>query len=175
MVKYETKRLLVRDYTDSDLHDLHTLISDKVTMHFLDDIATDTIDETRSNLNHAIANADGHYFCICSKHTGEFIGSVGYTVTDATPLGKTGHLGFFILPQFHGKGYTPEAAKRVLEFAFLEDDCIRITTGCHKANIPSQKVIGKLGFRKEYKSTDRLEYTLNKDEYLKIQNGRQYD
>ncbi|MCL2674326.1 MAG: GNAT family N-acetyltransferase [Defluviitaleaceae bacterium] len=175
MPRYETERLLLRDYTENDLHDLHALISDRPTMHYLDDIATNTIDETSENLQHAIANADGHYFCICNKHTGEFIGSVGYTTTDTTPLEKVGHLGFFILPQFHGKGYTPEAAKCAIDFAFSEDGCIRITTGCHKDNIPSQKVIGKLGFRKESESTDRFEYTLNKDDYINIQNGGQHD
>jgi len=168
MVKYETERLLIRDYKDSDLHDLHTLLSDKATMYFLNDIATDTIEETNKNLQHAIANADGHYFCICGKHTGEFIGSVGYTTTGTTPFGKIGHLGFFILPKFHGKGYTPEAANRILEFAFLEDGYSQITTGCHKNNIPSQKVISKLGFREEEESIDRFEYSLNKNEYLKI-------
>jgi len=174
MPKYETERLLVRDYTDSDLHDLHSLISDKVTMHFLADISTNTLEETRENLQHAIANTDGHYFCICDKHTGEFIGSVGYTITDTTPLNKIGHLGFFILPKFHGNGYTPEAAKRVLEFAFLEDGCTRITTGCHKDNIASQKVIAKLGFHKEEESLHRFEYALNKNDYLTIQNGGQH-
>jgi len=175
MPKYETERLIVRNYTDSDLHDLHTLLSDKATMHFLDDIATDTLEETRKNLQHAMVNADGHYFCICDKNTGEFIGSVGYTITDATLLGKVGHLGFFILPKFHGKGYTPEAAKCALDFAFLEDGCIRITTGCHRDNIPSQKVIGKLGFHIEKESIDRLEYILNKDDYLKAYGGGQHD
>ena len=175
MLKYETKRLIIRNYTELDLHDLHMLISDKVTMRFLDDISTDTLEETRENLQHAIANADGHYFCICDKHTGKFIGSVGYTTTSTTPLGKIGHLGFFILPKFHGNGYTPEAAKRVLEFAFIEDGYTCITTGCHKGNVPSQKVIGKLGFGKESESIDRLEYALNKNEYLKVQGGCQHD
>ena len=132
MVKLETERLIVRDYVDSDLDGLHKLMSDKKTMYFLDDVVTNTIDESEKQLQYGMANADGHYFCICDKQTGEYIGSVGYTYTDINPLGKIGHMGFFILPEYHGKGYTPEAAKAALAFAFEEDGCIRITTGCSK-------------------------------------------
>ena len=176
MIKYETERLIVRDYVDSDLDGLHRLMSDKQNMYFLDDVITNTIDESKAQLQYAMSNADGHYFAICDKHTGDYIGSVGYTYTDVNPLGKVGHLGFFILPEFHGKGYTAEAAKCTLNFAFKEDGCIRITTGCHKDNVPSQKVMGKIGFRKESERLkaqyhdgvmkDRLEYALNKDEWL---------
>jgi len=173
-VRLETERLVIRDYELNDLENLHKLLSDKVNMYFLDDIITNTINETKENLQAAIKNEDGHYFCICDKQTGEFIGSIGYTITDINPLGKVVHMGFFILPEFHGKGYTAEAGKTAINFAFKEDGCIRMTTGCYKDNLPSQKVIGKLDFRKESVRIkaqyhdgvmkDRLEYAINKDE-----------
>ena len=180
MVKYETDRLIIRDYVDSDLDGLHRLMSDKKNMYFLDDILTDTVEETKVHLHTAVSNADGHYFCICDRQTGEYIGSVGYTITSTNPLGKIGHMGFFILPEFHGNGYTPEAVKITLDFAFNEDGYVRITTGCFKDNLPSQKVMKKVGFRKEAEGIkaqyhdgvmkDRLEYAINKDEWSDISN-----
>ena len=168
----ETERLILRHYEQQDLMPLHELLSNQENMYYLDDITTQTLDETQENLTHAMANADGGYFCMIEKQTGAFVGGVGYTITAETPLGKIGHMGFFILPRFQGKGYTAEGAKEVLKYAFAQGGCIRVTTGCFAGNVPSQKVIAKLGFNKEayrFKAAyhdgemkDRIEYGLNR-------------
>jgi len=176
MTRLETERLILRDYKETDLDEMHRLWSDEKTMYYLDDILCKTIDDTIGYLNTGMANSDGHYFCICEKPNDSFIGSIGYTIISTTPLGKIVHLGAMFLPEYHGKGYAPEAAKRIIEFAFTEDDCIRINTGCHKENDASRKVLERAGFRKEAekikavyhdgKMKDRLEFAINKDEYL---------
>ena len=175
MVKLKTERLIIRNYIQGDLHNLHRLMSDKKNMYYLDDIVADSLEESTNQLNYSIANTDGHYFCLIDKQTDAYIGSVGYTITDETPLGKIVHMGYFILPEFQRKGYTAEAVKAVMAFAFSEDNCIRVTTGCHKDNEASRKVMEKVGFRKEGERIkavyhdgimkDRLEYAINKDEY----------
>ncbi|MCL2168788.1 MAG: GNAT family N-acetyltransferase [Defluviitaleaceae bacterium] len=173
MVIMETDRLIIRDYKEADLDDMHRLWSDKKVMYYLDDIWCETIDDTAKYLKSGLDNADGHYFCICDKNTKAYMGSIGYTITDTTPFGKIVHMGFMLLPAYHGHGFMPEAVKKVIEFAFAEDDCIRITTGCHKENEPSRKTIEKSGFRREGERIkavyhdgimkDRLEYGINKD------------
>jgi ribosomal-protein-alanine N-acetyltransferase len=177
MVRIETDRLILRDQIESDLNDLHRLWSDKETMYYLEDIITNTIDESAEHLKVGIANADGHYFCICEKATGCIMGCIGYTITDTTPLGKIANMGYMLLPEFHRRGYMPEAVKKVIEYAFTKDDCIRITTGCIKTHEASYKVMEKSGFRKEAEKIkaqyhdgsmkDRLEYAINKDEFIK--------
>ncbi|MCL2853618.1 MAG: GNAT family N-acetyltransferase [Defluviitaleaceae bacterium] len=174
MTTLTTDRLILRDYIESDLDDLHSLMSDKQTMYFLSDISTNTLEESADNLRAAISNSDGRYFCIRDKACDAYIGGVGYTITDRTPLGKIAHMGCFLLPQKHGRGFAAEAARRALEFAFREDGCVRLTTGCYSDNIPSRKVLEKVGFRLEGtrikaayhdgKMKDRLEYALNSDE-----------
>ena len=166
----------IRHYKESDLQKLHELLSNKENMYFLDDIATNILEETEENLKHAMFNEDGNYFCIIEEGTGEFVGSVGYTVTDINPLGKIGHMGFFILPKFQGKGYTAKAARDALGFAFEHDSVVRMTTGCHKDNVASSKVIVKAGFRLEGERVkavyhdgvmkDRLEYGVGREEFL---------
>ena len=175
MVNIVTKRLLVRDYKSEDLEGLHELLSNKVNMYFLDDIASENLDDSKKNLEQAISNTSGHYFCVRDKESDTYIGSVGYDITAETPIGKVVHMGFFILPEHQRKGYTAEAVKAVLSYAFAEDGCIRVTTGCFKDNVPSSKVIEKVGFRKEAEGIkaqyhdgvmkDRLEYAINKDEW----------
>lgn len=155
---------------------MHLLWSDKETMYYLDDIWCETIEDTKKYLETGLSNSDGHYFCICEKGKDSFIGSIGYTIVESTPLGKIVHMGAMLLPEFQGRGYIPEATKKVIEFAFTQDDCIRINTGCHKENTASRKVLERAGFRKEAEKIkavyhdgvmkDRLEYAINKDEFF---------
>ena len=172
MIIMETDRLIIRDYKETDLNDMHRLWSDKKTMYYLDDIWSETIEDTRKYHQTGMENADGHYFCICDKTDGKYMGGIGYTITDETPLGKIVHMGYMLLPEYHKKGYMTEAVKKVIEFAFALDNCIRITTGCHKENDASRKVMEKAGFIKEAERIkaiyhdgvmkDRLEYAVNK-------------
>ncbi len=174
-MKLKTSRLILRHNVKGDLQNLHTLLSDKDNMYFLDDISTTTIEQTSENLNLAMSNSDGQYFCIEDRVTGEYIGQIGYTYSDINPLGKVAHLGYFILPKFHSKGYTTEAAKEALSYAFTSDNCIRITTGCYSDNLPSRRVMEKVGFRLEGTMLnaqyhdgvmkDRLGYAMTKSEW----------
>ena len=173
MIIIETDRLILRDEIETDLNDMHRLWSDKKTMYYLDDILSNTINDTAENLKIGMANADGHYFCICDKATGCYMGNIGYTITANTPLGKVVHMGYMLLPEYNGFGFMTEAVKKVIEFAFTRDKCIRITTGCYKDNEASRKVMEKAGFCKEGERVkaqyhdgvmkDRLEYAINKD------------
>ena len=175
MTALETERLLIRDYRESDLNDMHRLWSDKQTMRYLDDILCHSIEDTAKYLKIGIDNADGHYFCICNKTTGSYMGSIGYTITDVTPLGKIVHMGYMLLPEFNGQGFIAEAVKKVIEFAFTMDDVIRITTGCIKEHEASRRVMEKAGFHKEGERIkaqyhegimkDRVEYAINKDDF----------
>ena len=148
-------------------------------MYFLDDIATNNLDESLESLKEAIeANKQdkARRFCIELSETGRLIGAVGYEIKTVTPIGKIADpMGWFIMPEFQNRGYMTEAVKKVLEFAFLQDNCVRVVTACYKDNIPTQKVMAKAGFRKEAEKMksqyhdgimkDRLEFALNKDEF----------
>ncbi|MCL2056164.1 MAG: GNAT family N-acetyltransferase [Oscillospiraceae bacterium] len=176
MIILETGRLIVRDYKKSDLNDMHRLWSDRETMYYLDDVLCHTVEDTAKYLKNGLDNADGHYFCICDRVTGNYMGSIGYTITDTTPLGKIVHMGYMLLPEHHKHGYMPEAVVKVIEFAFTKDNCIRISSGCHKDNGASAKVLEKAGFRKEGERIkavyhdgvmkDRLEYAINRDDFV---------
>ncbi|MCL2224872.1 MAG: GNAT family N-acetyltransferase [Defluviitaleaceae bacterium] len=178
MLKLETARLILRPYGENDLDGYYRLLSDRKNMYYLDDIITETREEARQGLAEAIAlmeSGNARRFAITLKgQPNNIIGGAGYDVTDATPLGRVGHMGWFILQEHQNKGIVTEAAKRVLSYAFDSDNCIRITTGCYAENIPTQKVIAKVGFRREAEKIkaqyhdgemkDRLEYAINRDE-----------
>ncbi|MDR2569929.1 MAG: GNAT family N-acetyltransferase, partial [Oscillospiraceae bacterium] len=160
MITLETERLVLRGYNESDLTEYHKLLSNKQNMYFLDDITSSSLEESQESLKNAIeVNNSGkaRRYCITLKELGndKMIGGVGYEIACNTPLGKIADpMGWFIMPEFQNKGYITEAAKSVLDFAFSQDNCIRIVTGCYKDNDPTQKVMDKIGFRKEGERLD---------------------
>lgn len=109
------------------------------------------------------------------KETYKQVGSIGYTVMNDTPFGKLVHLGYFTYPEFWNKGYVTESLKKILEFAFTENNVYRIKTGCLRENKGSERVMQKCGMikeadKKEYeyhdgKMKDRVEYRLLKREW----------
>ena len=153
MLTLESDRLIMRGYRQSDLADYHKMMSDKENMYYLAAITTNSTEQSRESMNEAVAlNAQGkcRRFCITLKESDRLIGAVGYEIPVITPAGKIADpMGWFMLPEHQNKGYMTEAVKRVLQFAFLQDNCVRVVTACFKDNIPTQKVMAKAGFRKE--------------------------
>jgi ribosomal-protein-alanine N-acetyltransferase len=186
MVRLESERLIMRNYQESDLNDYHRMMSDKENMYYQAKFVTKSIEESQESLKTAIAfntQGKGYVFCIALKESDKLIGGIGYEVPRKTPLGKIADpIGWFLIPEYHNKGYMTEAAKKVVEFAFLQDNCIRVVTACYKENVPSHKVIIKAGFRQEAEKIqamwhdgqmkDRLEFALNRNEFMKIHGAK---
>ena len=182
MIKLFTDRLIIRDHDYNDLENHHNLISDNIVMYYLQDIKKNSVEESRDDLIKTINDMKSkdrkyYFFIIENKINNEFIGEIGYTVLDNTPYGKFIELGYFINKNYWNNGYTTEALKRVIEFAFEENNVYRIKTGCIKENIGSEKVMQKNGFIKEGelreyiyhdgKIKDRVQYRLLRSEWKK--------
>jgi len=180
MINLKTTRLTIRDPKPSDLTGWHSLLSDPKTMYYLQDIMTYTIEESQKNLETAITEAKSpnrkkYFFTIEHTQTGEFIGSIGYTVTKTTPLGNFVGAGYFILPKHQGQGYVTEALHEVLRFAFEENNVFKLETGCMAENKASERIMQKCGLIKEAERKqqewhdgqmkDRVEYRLLKQEW----------
>ena len=175
----ETSRLTLRPYKPSDLPEYHALLSDEKNLYYLDDIIMPNIETSQASLDEAIAffqSGQARRFAITITGDDQLIGSVGYDVTETTPLGRIGHMGWFLFPAHQSKGYMTEAANAILTYAFQSDNIIRITTGCHAENTPSRKVMEKLNFHQEAtkikavyhdgKMKDRLEFAINKTDFV---------
>ena len=180
MIRIATERLIVRDPLPADMDGWHRLLSDPKAMYYLPELMTRSLDESRENLEAAIAesqnpNRTKYFLAIEKKDTGAYTGSIGYTVTRTTPLGKLVCMGYFILPEYHGQGIAAEALRGVLRFAFEENDVFRVEAGCITDNRASERVMQKCGMIKEaaYKACvwhdgrmkDRVGYRLLREEY----------
>ena len=182
MIRLETERLILRDYVESDFDEYYRLKTDQQTMYYMRDIELHSEEEARAEFKEVLDDMqkpDRQFYFLHMelKDTHEQVGSIGYTVTDRTPVGKLVHLGYFTYPKFWGNGYTTEAVKELLKFAFTQDGVYRITTGCLAENKGSERVMQKNGLIKEAEHVDyewhdgkmktRHEYRLLKDEWEK--------
>ncbi|MDO4333958.1 MAG: GNAT family protein [Eubacteriales bacterium] len=180
MIYLETERLILRDYREDDFSEYYQLKADSRTMYYLQDIQIFTKEEAYEDFRSVLddmKNPDRKFYFlhIELKDSHQQLGSIGYTVRDNTPVGKIVSAGYFIYPEFWGKGYTTEAFKRVIEFAFSENNVYRISTGCLAENVGSERVMQKCGLIREAEHIDyewhdgkmktRLEYRLLKKEW----------
>lgn len=180
MIHLQTKRMIIRDHYYDDLPTQHALFSNQKTMYYLQDISTNTLEQSEDNLKAAIdditnPNRKFYFLRMECKDTKEHIGEVGYTVNEVTPVGKLVRVGYFTHKQFWGRGYTTEALLEIIRFAFEENGVYRISCGCIKDNIGSEKVMIHCGMIKEaeYKDfvwhdgrlKDRVEYRMLRSEW----------
>lgn len=183
----ETERLILRDYREDDFNDYYRLKTDSKTMYYLQDIQLHTKEEAYDDFHKVLDDMSKvdrkfYFMHIELKDSHEQVGSIGYTVLNDTPVGKIVHAGYFIYPEFWGKGYTTEAFQRVLAFAFSDNNVYRVSTGCLAENIGSERVMQKCGLIKEAEHIDyewhdgkmktRLEYRLLKREWRRKNGSR---
>jgi ribosomal-protein-serine acetyltransferase len=71
----------------------------------------------------------------------------GITRTQAAWRMDRAELGYWIGPPYQNRGLISEAARAVLCHAFQELGLHKVTVGCITDNVPSRRVIEKLGFR----------------------------
>ncbi len=183
MITLNTDRLIIRDHEENDLIPMHELLSNPEDMYFLPDIKSSNMEESACNLKISIKESglgverEKYFFGMFTK-AGEYIGEIGYTVLSHNNYcEKNVGLGYFIKREYWKQGYTSDAVKCVVRFAFEHDNVIKIETGCLSDNIGSEKVMIKCGFKKESfkplhqylhgKWRDRVEYGLTRDEYSK--------
>ena len=186
MIYLESERLILRDYTEKDFDDFCKLKMDSKTMYYLKDLQFHSIEEGKIDFENVLKdisspNRQYYFLHIELKNSHEQVGSIGYTLVSATPVGKIVHLGYFTYPNFWGNGYTSEALQTLLNFAFTQNNVYRITTGCLKENAASERVMQKNGLIKEAEHIDyewhdgkmktRVEYRILKPEWEKLQRG----
>lgn len=84
---------------------------------------------------------------VIEKETGLLIGDIGIHFMGTENLQV--ELGYTIAKEKQGSGYATEALKAIIDYLFTTLQKHRITASADPQNIPSIKVLEKLGFRKE--------------------------
>lgn len=181
----KTERLFIREQHKGDQPAVKRLITDRQAMRYLPDIFCETDAAVEQNLMTAIeeaqrSNRTKFFFAIEQKIDNQYVGNIGFTLeTPPTIKGGIMNLGYFILPEFWGLGYTSEAAQAVIDYAFMHYDIHKITSGCLTKNTASERIMQKCGMTKEAEYAahvwheqqwkDRVEYRLLRHEWKALQ------
>ena len=156
----ETERLIIRELTMDDLESIHTVLNTSFGWET-------PIEERQRWLQWTVLGYEmfamldqPHYGerAVALKETGEIIGAVGivpYLDTfnrvaafhRASNSPATAEVGLFwaIAPAHQHNGFAPEAARALMEYLFTHEKLGRIIATTGYENLPSQKVMQKLG------------------------------
>ena len=153
MVCLQTERLEIRDPILKDFDEYHRLISDELTLYYWLN-STSSLEQNRRDFEENISEARStnrkkYFLTIEHRETKKYLGTVGYTVVQTTPVGKIVGAGYAVLPEYRGQGYTTEAFQALIRFAFEDDDVFRLVAGCRVENQASERVLQKCGMIKE--------------------------
>ncbi len=165
----KTDRLIVRRFAETDLDDFlayhnHPDISTYVPMESMSEAQASTFLARQAV---AVDNQKNLYHAFAIHHTGDdkVIGEVGIYLGPA-PEYKA-EIGFALHPEYQGRGYATEAARPLLEYAFVTCDLHRVTAMCDTRNAPSFKLMERLAMRREgHLLQSHLTGEVWQDEYL---------
>jgi len=145
----ETQRLLLRRFTLDDVDDMLILRTDDVAMKYIQKPK-----QTRNDILKMLAaiedglnNNTAIGWGICLKNNNRIIGSIGYhnIYKDC----YRAEIGYMILPEFWRQGYTNEAIKATVNYAFQQMKLHSIEAKIHPDNIASAAILKKNDFVKE--------------------------
>lgn len=147
MIKYETERLILRNYTLNDVPAVHEYFSSEEVSRY-EDFWPMTLEEVKEELS-GWKDMDNR-MAVVLKETGEVIGSTGYWVDDEGDYS----INYDFNPRFWHKGYAIEAVKEVV-WHLIEDLHVKEIYGdCDERNTASAVLLERLGFTLVGKDTN---------------------
>ncbi len=148
--EFSTDRLFLRQTTIEDTEDYHKIRTDPTGMQFMDIEQPKSVEESRIRIIEEIKsfnNQNSVYWVIAKKDTGEFVGGAGYWRLIKEHY--RAEIGYQIVTDHWKKGYAFEALKAIIQFGFEQMGVHSIEANINPANVPSIKLIEKLGFVQE--------------------------
>lgn len=159
-MELETKRLILRPWSESDAEDLYRYAADPD----VGPIAGWPVHTSEENSREIIRTvlSDPETYAVCLKADGKAIGSIGLKIggtTDMTDRDDECELGYWLGKPFWGQGLIPEAAEELLRHGFEDLGMNAVWCGYYDGNGKSKRVMEKCGFIYHH-TTERLEVPL---------------
>ena len=180
-----TERLLLRKIRIPDAPDMFEYSKNPDVTRFLLWDPHPNVEHTRNYIDYLQDRyRDGKYYdwAIVLKSTGKMIGTCGFSAV--YPEHRSAEVGYVLNPAFRGQGYAVEALCAVLDFGFRRMLLNRISAKCVDENLPSERVMQKVGM--QYEGTERSAmlvkgqfrnmkvYSILREEYLSRQKSKPF-
>ena len=138
-----TERLTLRPVLTQDTDEIHKYAGDK-SIDMMLFLPNDTVEQTAEFVRNAVLQwADKKPFVMefVMLYDGRIIGGIGLEAVDEV----TYEIGWVISKDYRNKGFTTEAGKALLEYAFDVLSADKVIAHCDIRNKASENVMKKLG------------------------------
>ena len=140
----KTKRILIREFELEDWQAVYEYTSDINVMKYIPEgiftekDAKEFVSENKSD------NAEKFPVVLLDEDI-----LIGHIIFYKYFGEHTYEIGWVFNPKYQNRGYASEAAKAILEYGFKEMNLHRIIATCQPENIPSYRVMERIGMRRE--------------------------
>jgi RimJ/RimL family protein N-acetyltransferase len=148
---FETERLLLRPFEETDLEHLLRLQSDPELARWVP-WPVRSPEEVEVSLRRKMAarelepGTDGVALAAVAREGGAFVGDFSLHLPDEH---RGAELGFMVVPEQQGRGYATEGSRAMLALGFEQGGLHRITARVEPRNVASCKVLERIGMRRE--------------------------
>ncbi len=150
MSELETARLILRKFEPGDSEFIYKLLNSPGWLKYIGQRGIKNEDDARGYIENLIMPGYEKYgfgfYLMMRKDDGAQLGMCGLIKRDSL---DDVDIGFAILPEYEGNGYTSEAAIATMEYAKNEVGLKRIAAITVPYNKCSIKILGKLGMKFE--------------------------
>jgi RimJ/RimL family protein N-acetyltransferase len=151
---FKTGRLFLRQFKQSDLENLFLGLSNPEVIRYYG-VHFKTLEETKKQIEwfaELEKNETGIWWAVCSSDNSIFYGAVGlYYLNNSL---QKAELGFWLMPEFWGKGIITESVLLAIEYGFKKMHLKRIEAEVETENSMSIRVMKKLQFVHENTKKD---------------------
>ena len=145
MSELATERLRLSPVTEADADFVLEMLNDPGWVANIGDRGVRTLEQAR---DYVAERFDGKaWWVVRDTASGEPVGLCG--IVPSRPGLETPDLGYAFLARYSGRGYATEAARAVLQHAQGSLGLGRLAAITTLSNAPSQRVLEKIGFRRE--------------------------
>jgi len=141
----KTNRLFIRPLILEDYEDMLLYMSDPEVLKYEQMEAFDD-NSLRKFIEDIIPTKN--FFSVVFKESNEVIGHLYFGLNKPHQF-KEYNIGYIFNPAYQNKGFCTEASKALVTYAFTNWDCHRVIARCNPDNIPSWRVMEKIGLFKE--------------------------
>ncbi|HEV7380852.1 MAG TPA: GNAT family N-acetyltransferase [Dyadobacter sp.] len=145
----KTDRLLLRKFCEKDIDVVYRGLSDKEVIKYYG-VQYDSLAAAQEQMGwfSLIEEQEtGIWWAVCDLQTLDFLGAIGFN--NWSKKNRTIEIGYWLLPEYWGKGVITEAGEKVCAYAFESMSVHRIEAVVETENQSSRRVMSALHFTYE--------------------------
>lgn len=176
---FDGDRIVLREWKKDDYELFQSIFTNAQIMRYAYSDCFESEEELNLYFKEVLDNTVSKFrkayeYAVYLKSNESFIGFADIEIYKKNEFGGHGEIGYFLLPQYWGKGYATELAKLLIEIGFSHVGLHRLCASCHIENKKSEHIMKKIGMKKEgqirqvrFKNGtwhDELRYSILKEE-----------